>query len=265
MEKTFFNHFKHCIFYVHFLLCICCSFPLLAEHECDCPYCELGEGIEETFNYESLGEFEDLFRDIEEAFDADDREQEIEIECGVFKKWRKKIKRWMKKRVYKLFKKCVNLDKMRTMDDCAYTVAKFKRKVDQLYNTGSIDKMLDKFDEQLPNDPRISNFMSFKNKIKFYCKNKHAKPSDTSYRSLFEIDCRKPEYNGELDHIPTRALFGGVLMGCGTLIGFIPFPGCAFVGGAIATTGLGMVVDAYTKKWEDEERNNLSHGMVQTF
>lgn len=268
MEKIIYNHFSHSIFYISFLLCVCSSFTLLANHECDCLYCELGEGLEEGFNYESLGEFEDLFRNIEEAFDANDMELEIEVECGLFKKWGKKIKRWMKKRVYNLFKKCVNLDKMRTMDDCAYTVAKFKRKLDKIHKTGSIDKMLDKFDKQLPKDPRISDFLAFKNKIKYYCNNKHAKPSHTNCLALFEFDCRKPKYNGELDHIPMRALCGGVMMGCGCLIAVIPFPGCSYVGGVMGATGFGMIVDAYVKKREEEEKNNPPHGMdgmVQAF
>lgn len=265
MEKTIYNNLNHYIFYFYIFVLLGSSFPLLADHECDCPYCEIGDITEEHFDYESLGELEVVFRNIEEAIDADNRELEIEVECGVFKKWGKKIKRWMKRKVYNLFKKCVNLDKLRTMDDCAYTFANFKRKLDKIYKTGSIDKLLDKFDEQLPKDPRISDFREFKSKVKYYANNKHAKPSDKNCLSFFSLDCQKPEYNGELDDIPTRALIGGVMVGCGTLIGFIPFPGCAYVGSTIATTGFGMIVDAYVKKWEEEEKNNPAHGMVQSF
>jgi hypothetical protein len=181
---------------------------------------------------------------------SEDWELEMEVECGMLKKWGNKATKWIKKRIYNLFKKCVNLDKMQTMDDCAYTVAKFKRKLEKIHITGNIDEMLDKFDEQLPKDPRISDFLTFKNKIKFYCRDKHAKPPETNSHFLFEVDCRKPEYHGELDHIPTRALFGGVMMACGTLIACIPIPGCATVGGTIATTGFGMIVDGYVKKWK---------------
>lgn len=251
MEKTVLNCFRRHIYNIFLLVCLFSSFTLVADHQCNCEFCELEFDLEEPINYEELGEYEDLFREFEEKIEEE--EAELDVEGGLFRKWKKKIKRWFKKRVVKLIKSFIDLKKIRNADDCAYTVARFKRKVDKIHKTGSIEKLFEKFDEEIPEDPRFASFDRFKKRIKYYYNNKKAKPpSKKSFHiEISDIDYKKPDYDGELDNIPTRALIGGVEIACGSLISILPFPGCQWLGYSLIGHGVSQIYEGYMQEYED--------------
>jgi hypothetical protein len=243
---------------------VCSPFSLLADHECNCDYCELELDFEEPIDYEELGEYEGMFREFEEKIEEE--EGDLDVECGVFKKWGKKLKRWFKKRVVDLIKKCVDLEKIRNAEDCAYTVADFKRKADKIHNTGSIEKMFKDFDDRLPDNAPVAGFEHFKSRVKYYYNNKKARsPKNKSFDvSNLNIEHRKPEYNGELDDIPTRALIGGAEIACGSLIAVLPFPGCAWLGWTLIGHGSTQIYEAYMNEYE-KQYNNSPHEVVDVF
>ena len=264
MAKIFRKHVFTHVLHVCIFCLICSPFSLLADHECNCEYCGLDVDLEEPINYEELGQYEDAFREFEDRIEEE--EGDLDVECGIFKKWGKKAKRWLKKRVVSILKKCVNLEKIRNAEDCAYTVAKFKRKADKYHNTGSIEDLFKGIDENLPDNAPAESFQKFKNRIRYYYDHKNAKPpinKDFDISNL-NLELRKPEYNGELDHIPTRALIGGVEIGCGFLIGALPFPGCAWLGGWLIGHGATQIYEGYMNEYEKQHKNS-SHGVVDLF
>lgn len=266
MAKTFFNNPVRYIFYVFVFVSMYNPHALLADHQCNCEYCDLDIEYEESINYESLDEYEDIFRIFEAKVEE---ENELDVECGMFNKWGKKAKRWLKKRVVSVLKKCVNLKRIRNAEDCAYTVAKFKRKVDKKHNTGSIDKMFEKFDEHVPDDPCVESFEKFKGRIKYYYDNQDARPPKGPDRNRYDfcMNCSFSEnnpYKSDLDDIPTRALLGGVEIACGSLIMVLPFPGCSWLGWTLIGHGTAQIYEGYMQKFEEDQKNS-SYSLEQTF
>ncbi len=125
MAKIFRKHVFTHVLHVCIFCFICSPFSLLADHKCNCEYCDLDVDLEKPINYKELGQYEEVFREFEEKIEE---ESVVDIECGLFKKWGKKTKRWLKKRVTSIFKKCVNLQKIRNAEDCAYTIAKLRER-----------------------------------------------------------------------------------------------------------------------------------------
>lgn len=153
----------------------------------------------------------------------------------------------------------MDLEKIRNAEDCAYTVADLKRKADKIHNTGSIEKMFKEFDDRLPENAPAAGFKHFKNRVKYYYFNKKARPPKNNSFDVSDlnIDLRKPEYNGELDDIPTRALIGGVEIACGSLIAAIPFPGCSWLGWTLIGHGATQIYEAYMNEYENQSEITL--------
>jgi len=245
MAKTYFNnfiwysHFNLCTFILLFV-CISPSFALNSTEACECYFCVEENAVEESIDYKSLGEFEEIFREFERQADE---EESVDGCCkkGFFGKWCKKLNKWFKKKVVKVLKKTVDFKKIRNSEDCAHTIAKFKRKVDKkLYKTGDIEKMLSAFDEHT-DDVTYKKMGGFKDRIRFYYHNKNAKPPKKS-----EYDSEKYEHvRSQTDSIPNKALWGGVEFACGWIIYVIPFPGCNWLGSALMGDGIIKIMDAY--------------------
>ena len=89
---------------------------------------------------------------------------------------RKKTKKQLKKKVVSILKKCVNSEKIRNAEDCAYTVEKFKRKADKYHNTESIEDFFKGIDKNLPDNAPNKSFQKFKNRTRFCYDHKNAKP-----------------------------------------------------------------------------------------
>ncbi len=92
-----------------------------------------GEEEEEFENYEQYGEFADMVKDFHIAMEMD---EQLSEECGVFSKWGRKLKRWLKNTVKDMVVKFLDLKPGGDPDTCAYNVAKIKRRIDKVYKTG---------------------------------------------------------------------------------------------------------------------------------
>ncbi len=187
-------------------------------------------------------------------FDRLSEENENESKEFFVKKWCKKAKRYFKKRLVKVVKKIINIKDFRNADDCAYTVAKFKRKIDRkIHNTGKIDEILVKFDE-IADDERFIGMKAFSDRIKYYSENKKARPQRHPDHNRYNQNIDYIAKGNELDDVPPQALFGGVEMACGALISVIPFPACVAIGTFLISHGFSQIVDGYWKEWEKQNK-----------
>jgi len=193
------------------------------------------------------------------------------LEAKGFFSWGKSIKKWLKKRVLNIFKKLTGLKKNCTADQCAYTAVKFKRKIDKYYNTGDIEILLSEFDEHLPKDPRFDSFDAFKDRIRYYHYNKHARPQHSNHdRHNFSVqynnkDNSDNKKSNELEKYPIRSVFGGLEVACGVLIAIIPFPFCWQIGSSIVFHGAANIYEGYMQKLEEGQKDknkNLTQSIV---
>lgn len=212
----------------------------LNSNECgQCPVCQ--EEVVEGADYE-------LFEEFEKAFERFEIESEQEVKTkGFIGKWCKKLKKWFAKKIFKIFKKMAGIKKIKTREDCAYTIAKFKRKMDKKFSKQiSIDEMFEKFDRHSENLP-YSEVINFKERIKFYHKNKHEKPPQ-HHQDSFD------EHSKDVENVSGKVLAGGVGIFCGTIIAVIPLPGCYTLGSYIIDTGVGLIVSAYIDTYFEEPK-----------
>ncbi len=249
MERSFLWCRNKCLCVIFVFIAIF-STVLLASDDCAETILEENEieKVEESFDYESLGKFEDTFRQFEIDSELEDNLEDAQTK-GFLKKWSKKLKKWFAKKVYKIFKKMTGIKKLRNGEDCAYTIAKFKRKIDKkLYHTGDIEEMLSEFDQHT--DGTSHDMNKFKDRIRFYYKHKKVKPPGHGD----EQNQFKDEEN-QLKNIPTKALIGGLEIACGSIIAILPFPGCRYLGVAIISYGITDVYEAYKDPFiEEQER-----------
>lgn len=255
MEKISLYNFRNCICCLCIVTLIFQSVPALANDNCNCYFC--GEEAEEEIDYESLGEYEDMFRQFEEIADADD-EEGATAKTFFLKKWCKKLKRWFKKQLNKILKKMVGFKKFKSGEHCAYEVAHFKRKIDKkLHKTGDIENMLAEFDQHSGFSQEAYEGMNrFKSRIRYYYYNDKAKPpkhpDHNRYDQSVEFMAKgKDGKKNDLDDIPVRALIGGVEIACGFLIQILPFPGCLYLGRALIGHGATQIYEGYMKQYEE--------------
>jgi len=174
---------------------------------------------------DSLGEYQDIFEEFEREADAENK--------GFLRKWCHSLKSWFKKRVVSLIKKLIKFKRCNNIDECAYTAARLKIKIDKkLYNTGSIYTIISNFENSTPGDK--AHISKFGEKVLFYYLHPGVKPGMMQSK--------------EMDDIPDQAVFGYVEMFCGALICMIPLPGCQTLGAFLIGHGYNEVYQAYAAK-----------------
>jgi len=216
------------------------------EYDIDCNI----DYLEEIDDLESLGKYKDMYKTYLIISEIEEKSY------GVISKFKKSIK----KKVFRLFKRLACKAFFQSTDHFGYSVAYSKKRLDKLSkkNKYSTEKFIKKLDEKLPKIMPEKDRELIKNKIKFFIDNKHASPkSDFELAMEMYNEFQKPEYHGELDHIPVAALFGGVEVACGLLIVALPFPGCIWLGQTLMSTGIGTISAAYIKKYIDEHPETL--------
>jgi len=227
---------------------------LLSAERCgECSVCQ--EEFVEDADYEMFEEFERAFEQFDKEAIVEDEDDSDAHKKGFLKKWKKKLKKWFAKKVYKIFRKMTGIKKIKNGEDCAYTIAKFKRKMDKKFSKQiTVDEMFQKFDEHA-GKTGYEDMIKFKDRIKFYHKNKHEKPP-----------CHNPskeaqeKADNDLKNIPVKAMIGGVGVFCGGIIAVIPFPGCFKLGCYIAEAGVALIISAYADPYLDEmEKNRLEN------
>lgn len=256
MEKINLYNFRRGICCLCIVTLIFQSVPALAFDNCSCYFC--GEEVEEEeIDYESLEEYEEIFRNFEEIADAED-EEDVVAKTFFLKKWCKKLKRWFKKKLIKILKKMVGFKKFKSGEHCAYEVAHFKRKIDKkLHKTGDIENMLEEFDQHSGISPEAYEGMNrFKSRIRYYYYNNKAKPTKHPDHDRYDQNVEfmtkgKDGKKNDLDDVPVRALIGGVEIACGVLIHILPFPGCLYLGRALIGHGAAQIFEGYMKQYED--------------
>lgn len=234
--------------FIHFLLLYCTLHQSLVFPLTDLSYSHSaydGYTLQKTEEY---GEFSELVKHIEEEIACQEEYTESDpIKKGVFSKWTRKLKNWFLKRTTRLFKKCLKLSHCSNFEECAYTAARFKHKMDKVYNTGNIENLLSDFDTHVPKGEEIEVLENFKNRIRFYHENKHVKPRK---------QIAKGKMGDELKDIPFGAVIGGLEIFCGALIFVLPFPGCKTIGSAIAIDGGSRIASAMIEKHETTKQND---------
>lgn len=213
-------------------------------------------------DYEQLGEYKDLYLYFEEQIMIDESfmENETMMAKGLsLFKWGKKLKNWFKKRTANLFVDMLNLKKYKNKEYCAYKAAKFKRKIDKYCSTGTIDEVFSRCDDLLQKQSNElsmknpeSDLRSFKERVRYYHDNRKAKPKKSSAHN------DKGKEN-ELKKYSLKAVIGGLEIFAGTLIYFLPFPGCQACGGFLVGHGLKDVLDGMVyEDPQDAKQKNYS-------
>lgn len=203
---------------------------------------------DEPTKYEEYGDFAEILKIFEDEIALQEEVDESELMGkNVFFNWTKKLKRWFLKRTKKLLKKCLKLNNCSNPEECAYVAAKFKRKIDKVCNTGSIENILLDFDKGIPKENNVPSFEHFKDRVKFYHKHKHAKPTKF---------IAKGEVKNDLKNIPIGAVVGGVEVFCGSLISVLPFPGCLWLGRAMVLDGGSRITSSLIEQYEHDYQND---------
>ena len=237
MSKISRNIFERFIHIICILSFICCPFRSIAN---ECSYCNV---YQEEIDYESLGEYECMFREFEAIVDS--QEDDLDQKTFFLKKWCRKLKRWFKKRLAKVLRKFVSFHKVRNSEECAYEIVQFKKSVDRkLHRTAHIENFIGKF-ERYTSDPKVSGVHKLSGRIRHYHYNPHARPPAIYAKG-----------NNELDEVPTRALIGAGEIILGLVILDIPFPGCLFVGRTLIGHGATQLYEGYMQKYEREQQIN---------
>jgi hypothetical protein len=238
----------HRNFYIHITLIFSfiCSPILVAAEKCrEFSLCE-EELFVEGADYELFEKFEEAFNQFEIESSVEDEDDSEDDKKGFLKKWKKKLKKWFTKKIYKIFKKITGIKKIRNGEQCAYSVAKFKRRIDKkLHHTGSVDKMFEKFDEHM-DQPYYSKMNSFKERVRFYHENKKERPTENNKEA-------NDKAQQDLKNIPIQAMIGGVGVSCGIIIMVIPFPGCSTLGKWIIGAGVEMIVYSLISDFSEEQ------------
>lgn len=217
---------------------IVCAPLQISCNECQCYFCE-EQG--EDLNHEIFNQLDEAFRQFE--YEVENSENDELHTKGFLGKWCKKLKKWFKKKAYHLFKKIAGVKKLKTKEDCAYAIAKFKRKIDKkLYNTGKIDKIFEKFDEKFEKNHQMNDF---KDRIKFYHQNKDAVPEH--HQERFD------DVNAQMKDVPISILVGGVTFYCGAVVAMIPFPGCPLLGGIMMGCGAELMYNSWANDFSEKQ------------
>ena len=211
------------------------------------PFCELLSSSiedEEEENYEQYGEFADMMKEFNDAIETEN-EKESHEGRGLFS-WGKNIKNWFKNLIKNMVFKFLDLKDGGDVETCAYNFAQIKRKVDKVYKTGSVKKILKSFDNVITHkDPRLEYF---KERIYYYCKHKNASPKRSLDQRYYGVSKENP-----LRDVDAQYIFGGLEVACGFLIGILPFPCCQTIG--ITLIGDGCIRMGY-QFYEDYDKKN---------
>ncbi|MCB1149083.1 MAG: hypothetical protein KDK48_02875 [Chlamydiia bacterium] len=207
-----------------------------------------------------LGEYENLFlifeRDLDNAqledviFSLSPEEAMQMTQCGLLGSFWESTKQALKKSVASLFLNCLRLKKLKNAEESAFYASRFKKTMDRTFRKGKmIDEIYTAIEKQFGGSTASVLFNKFRDRIDYYYHNDGARPPGSNYDRYnlgFEedgFDVRRPEYNGEFDHIPDRVIFAGVEIFCGCIIAMIPLPGCPALGSTLAFHGITTIID----------------------
>lgn len=126
-----------------------------------------------TGDYSEYGEFGDAIA----AFDVHLNAQDDVKRKGV-KKWWKKFKRFLKKNLRKMGKWVLKRIGGKNPEECAYTVAKFMRKMGKFTKVPTVSKAFDKLKEEIPECRYVEKIDKFQHKVEFYLNHRHLSPKN---------------------------------------------------------------------------------------
>lgn len=157
----------------------------------------------------------------------------------------------------------LGLHKIQKSKNNAYTIARFKRIIDQVCDTGPINELIDGIEKELPPDvPGINSFLA---QIKYYHKNKNQRPEG-------EVDPNKYDQSvdlkilmmteEELKDVDPNYIWAYLEIGCGVLLCALPFPPAKWLGQNLIYAGMAhFAYTGYINK--DEENNNNKSQQIQ--
>ena len=275
MAKAFSFGFMRTIPYYYFcVLLLTFNVIVGTETTWQCQNCYVDIDSEEPIAYEDLGDYESIFRCFEQMMDEEETiNQDIkspEMSENFVKKWTKKLKRWFKKRIAKSLKKWMGLKKVKNGDQCAYAVAEFKRKIDKNFKVGTIDEIFAQFDHYIPKEANHQHLDKFKTRVKFYYDNKNARPKKAIDPNRYNlcVSCRQYQQEqepNELNDIPVRALIGGIEIGCGCIMLYIPFPPVMWLGRTLIAHGISQIYEGYMTEYEENQKQQMENAGVHGY
>jgi len=137
--------------------------------------------------------------------------------------------KWFAKRVKKMFMKFVGLKKVKNLDEMAYQMVRFNRKVGKFVKVPGIDKMIKELSTTELSPEIIETVCE---RLKYYKKHKHAKPQNNK-NSRFEGEFRMND----------QIVWGSMEVVIG--MAMLPFPGinvCGklLIGSGVVSISMGM-------------------------
>ena len=224
----------------------------LSGEECDCESCIIEAAEPKVFD--EFAEYAEMLKE----FEARVQEEEAALsQKGFIRKWCKKVKRYFVKRVVRALKKMIKYKKLKSREHCAYQVAKFKRKVDKnVWNTGNIDDVFTQFDADT-NNMASKDMAKFKKRVRYYFENKHARPSDKRCKGDDDED-------DDFNYMPIRCVVGAFETCVGSVIQFIPFPACQYLGRALAFHGVTQIYEGYMQEYENHNKKGDDLLLIDT-
>lgn len=267
MEKAFpLISLRNIPYYYFCVLLFTFNVVLASDQTWQCQNCYVDIDSEEPVSYGDLGDYEMMFRCFEQMMDqeetAEESNQPFQMKGNFIQKWSKKVKRWMTKKIAKSMKKWMGLKKVKNGDECAFAVAEFKRKIDKKFEIGSIDQIFNEFDRYVPKESNLDHLDKFKKRVKFYYNNKNAHPRKAVDPNRYNlcIHCQQYQHQqeaNELNEIPVRALIGGIEIGCGCIMIYIPFPPVIWLGRTLIAHGIGQIYEGYMTEYEKNQQKEL--------
>lgn len=195
----------------------------------------------------------DMLREFDRQVDDYDRS----IDCGFFLfKWGKKLTKWVKKTAGQLCLRMLGLHKIKKSKNNAYTIARFKRIIDQVCDTGPLNELIDGIEKELPSDgPGLNPFLA---QIKYYHTNKNQRPEGEVDPNRYDqsVDLKiLMMTEEELKDVDPNYIWAYLEVGCGVLLCALPFPPAQWLGRTLITSGVSHFAYTYYINTDEENRN----------
>ena len=108
----------------------------------------------------------------------------------------------------------------------------------------------------IPLDIPILAWNTFKQQIRYYSKNKKAKPSDNKHWINIHVEFKTKE---ELKETNPNYIFGSLEIACGCLIHVLPFPGCQALGKLLISDGMIRIGYQKFEDWDNENNKKTKN------
>ena len=192
---------------------------------------------------EKAAEYDKIVEEIEQA----------EIESDLYPQPRG-LGKWFAKKVKKMFMKFVGLKKVKNLDELAYQLVRFNRKVGKFVKVPGIKQMVENL-SKTDLTPEMLDTIS--ERLKYYKKHKHAKPQNNKNSRAEEFKMNAKIVWGSMECIIGYAM--------------TPFPGLNVAGLILIGHGIGNISDGVKEyayeymEYLEEQKKHGAHSVLYIF